>query len=564
MEIESKYHISNFIPDDPSTRRFSGPESITGGDTLVIEGMRGEHYDELSLSIHPGSTTVVIGDYYQARTEIIHDIADAARSGDNKNVSMPRGTTIEYVTPAIIEVDDPTMTLRDYFLQARSIAGYEQAMAELWATGDPSDIDEAGRMQQKFEDAGGWTADNDIEQIIAGLRIRSNDHDTVDLDTPVGEMSSGQVSKAIIGRALYSQAGVIIMDDPSVHLDVHSKDWLAGYVADSKKAMIVSTSDMRFAEDVGTRVVEVLDTGLVLNIGAGVETYSAERKRLIDGWIEEAERLKEDIDKKRVHIRDFLGPAAEKTDNMAQVLRREKTNLARMEEEYEAMPGRKLIDARNKRVKQRTFAAGRRSGDIVETVENLVIMYDNEEGETTTIEVPHLDVRRGDKLAIVGPNGSGKSTLLKAIAGRTDDMMIDGMAKQGASVTMEMYSPYTTLPNANYPLRVLLGESASDPMGILQYWGFDKQDHYDATPEDLVHLDEIARAQFALIMARRPNLLILDEPTSYLTPKYQQRLADAVRSYDGTLLVVSHDPYFLQELDLTGVVNMPGAGRTDF
>lgn len=95
----------------------------------------------------------------------------------------------------------------------------------------------------------------------------------------------------------------------------------------------------------------------------------------------------------------------------------------------------------------------------------------------------------------------------------------------------------------------------------MSYWGFDKSDDYYTTPKELYYNDEIARAQFSLIMAQQPNVLLLDEPTSHLSPAHQEKLLDAIRGYDGTLLIVSHNPRFLSRANLKGRILMPGGLR---
>lgn len=559
--------IDFFIPNEEQEgRRSIGDEAFAdSGNQMIVTALSGEHYTNLDLTIRPGSNIVIIGDNVAARQELIRDIANAP-AGSSPNFQLPRDARIEFVTPGVTtEVQNPTITLRDFFLDARGIAGAETRLAELWtqAADDPNAMREAGELQEKFEQANGWEADREIEALLDGLRVRSSFHDTVGLDSSLSEMSSGQLSKAIIGRALFSKAGIIAMDDPSVHLDVHSKEWLAEYLRTSDQATIIATSDMEFAEMISNRVIEILDSRLVLNIGTNLAEYYPERAKLLNHWLDEAERRKQAIEDLRVHIRDFLAPAAKKTDNMAQVLRANVSKLGRMEKEYDAMPGSILIQSRRAAPSPKKFEAKTRSGDKVFTIKDLALMYerDNPDTEPTIIEVPKLHVDRGDRLAVIGSNGSGKSTLLRVLSGEQEGITAEGLAKVGASVETGYYSPETTLPRTDIPLRVLLGEHTKDPMGILGYWGFNRSEAYDLRGDQLTHRDQTARAQLALIMAKKPNVLLLDEPTSHLTPTFQDRLIEAVNSYEGTLLVISHDPHFLNNIGLYGRVLMPGGKR---
>ncbi len=563
-----------FVADEePNQRRMlsaaeAAPDS---GNQMIVENISGDYYTDLSLTIQPGTNTIIIGDNVKARKELIHDLAHPKAVGGNGTVRLPRGTRVEYVTPSATDVADPEITLKDFFFEARGINGVEAQIAALWEKvgANPDDeaaMAEAGNLQTKFEEAGGWEAEREIGFLLEGLNVAGNAHDQIGLETKLGHMSSGQISKAIIAKALFSRAGVIVMDDPSVHLDVYSKQWLADYIKSSNQATIIATSDMEFATHIGDRVVEILDSKLALNIGTNLDNYGVEREKLINNWLDVAGRRKEEIDALAIQIRDFYRPAAKKTDNMAQVLRAQVSKLNRMTAEYEKMPGKILMDSKQREQKPRTFQVGEQSGNDVFIAEGMDIMYESDDPERdgTIIEVPKLGIYKGDRLAVIGNNGSGKSTLMRAIAGETQDMLVEGATKKGPSVETGYYSTTTTLPAEDMPLRQILGRHTRDAMGILAFWGFDRTENYDTKPADLLDRDEIARAQFALLMAKHPNLLMLDEPTAYLTPSYQDKLVDAVKAYDGTLMVISHDPAFLAKLGLKGRIVMPGAKREDF
>lgn len=554
--------MESFRPDTETGNKRVGSESyidIDSGNQMIVHGLSGEHYEKLDLAVLPGANIVIIGDNAVARRELVNDLANA-KTLEGDVVRLPKDARIEFVSPTITNVGHPETSLRDFFLSARGVEGVEDRLAELWmkASDSPEALREAGKLQEIFENAGGWNIDDDIDALIKGLRIASNIHDNITLETKLGDMSSGQISKALIGWALFSRSGIIVMDDPSVHLDTQSKEWLADYIKGSPQATITATSDMQFATSIADRVVEILDTGQVLNIGLGIETYNVERNKMLAFWIDEATRRKKEIADLEVHIRDFLSPAGKRTDSMAQVLRATRSRLYRMQEEYDAMPGKRLIENQGSQLKPQYFEAKTRSGADVVAISDLSIMYDSSDGDSTIIEIPKLDLYSGERLAVLGKNGSGKSTILRVLAGQTDGMYLEGGLKMGSSIDVAYSSPYTDFSDHTpTTLRSLVATKTSDPMGILSYWGFDKTSDYDLTLADLRYKDEISRAQFALMMAQGPNFMILDEPTSYLTPKYQERLVKALQSYNGTLLVASHDTDFLSKIRLEGKVQMP-------
>lgn len=565
-EISAEYFVAADNSNINNKNRAPKTNESSSANQMIVEGLSGDHYKDLTLAIQPGTNTIIIGDNIKARKELIQDLANPESQG----IRLPKDARVEYVTPSLTDIPNKDITLKDFFFEARNIAGIEEEMTQLWekASEDPEALEQAGRLQTRFEQAGGWEAESEIIQLLEGLSVAGHKHDTIDLDTKLEHMSSGQISKAIIAKALFSRAGIIVMDDPSVHLDVHSKQWLAEYIKHSQQATIIATSDMEFATNIGDRVVEILDSTLTLNIGTNLANYEVERKKIIDNWLDEASRKKDEIDELTIKIRDFYAPAAKKSDDMAQVKRAQESKLQRMRDEYDGMPGKILLESRQgKQTAPRIFELANRPGKDVFSCEDVSLLYINDDPsrESTVIEIPKLNIYSGDRLAIVGNNGSGKSTLMRYIAQQDNELVTEGESKTGLSIEPGYYSVYTSLPDEDMPLRLILGRYVRDPMAILSYWGFDRTEYYDTTPADLTQNDEKARAQFALLMAKKPNLLLLDEPTSYLTPTYQEKLLDAIRGYDekGTLLVVSHDPVFLSKLELKGRITMPGARRED-
>jgi ATP-binding cassette subfamily F protein 3 len=564
MSVRSANHPPEglFVPDaGQAAQRVRNEFEDVAGAQLVATGISGELFDETNISIGPDSITVIIGDNVRARDELATVLAGITPPHTG-SINRPADSRTEYVVPSLPQAVSPNQSIKDFFLDGRGILGIEDEISRLYEASieNPSALTRAGELQHFFEAHGGWTTDSDMTEVMSGLNIAANDHDTITPDTHIGELSSGQISKVIIGRALFSKAGVIVMNDPSVHLDVRSKQWLESYVKNSRQAIIVTTSDMEFAENIANKVVEVLNTGSVLQCAMSVPAFLKERDTIINNWVEESQRLHEDIEAQRIHIRDFLAPAARQTDNMAQVKRAAVTKLERMERGLDRMPGWKIMQQR-RHANPRQFEVRNPSGVKVIDIPKLTVGYQvDDRPDMSVLEMHDLTIHKGDRVALIGRNGSGKSTLLKAIAQPDGNMVMDGTIDLGPSITHGYYSPYTTLPEgtADVPLRELIARADTrvDVSGIMDFWGFDRSTHYDTRVGELVHADERARAQLALIMARKPNLIMLDEPTSYLTPAFRERLIEALRGYDGTLLTVSHDPNFLQALGLNGILNM--------
>ena len=536
------------------------------GTHIVGRKISGRFFDSVDLSIEPNSTVVIIGDNARGRDELLQVIAGILPPKGG-NIHRNETTRLEYVTPTFSgqEIENiEHKTIRELFYEARGIKGMEDQIGTLYQLGinDPKALDAAGKLQITFEALGGYEASTEIEQILDGLNVRGSEHDDITSDTNVTSLSSGQISKIIIGKALFSRAGVIAMDDPSVHLDVRSKKWLENYINTSKQTIVVSTSDIEFAKNIATKVAEVTSIGPVIQCTADFATFIHQRDRILAQWEDEANLKLKEIQEKRAHVKEFLGPLAVRSSSLGQTKKTTETLIARMESEYGTMPGKKMTEQKST-IKDCYFEAEAQSSKEVVVIDAVKIFYESQ-GKDTTLEVVDLSditILRGDKLAIIGRNGSGKSTLLKALGGLDSDMAVEGSIDIATNATKAYYSPYTALPTGKTvtipnALEAAAGGNASIGK-IMEYWGFKRSDYFNTPVDALRHNDEKARLQMALIMASKSNLIILDEPTSYLTPLYRERLIKALNGYKGTLLIVSHDPDFLQELSLNGTLSMP-------
>ncbi|MBI2009265.1 ABC-F family ATP-binding cassette domain-containing protein [Candidatus Saccharibacteria bacterium] len=557
---KSAFNFNLFVPDaDDSPPRVRREQDRAEGTQLVATEIEGDYFRPVTINIDKSSVVAIIGDNVRAREEVT-DILAGRISPRSGVIQRSSNSKIEYVEPSLPEAVDPTMTIRDYFYEGRGLLDIAEELHRLYElmAVSPSIIDKVGKLQEQYEFLGGWSAENEVNEIISGLNVAANPHDEVTKDTLISELSSGQTSKIIVGRALFSKAGIIIMNEPSVHLDVKSRQWLATYLQGSRQAVVIATSDMSFTESVANKVIEITETGLVVQCSTGLNTFLEERAKIINHWVEEAEQKREEVENWALHVKQ-LQPMARKSADMAQVYRAAQTRLERMQQELSSFPGLEIINSRKRQLKLSFESATGGSLKVLE-IPKLDIAYESGDDQgTNVVDLQNLLIQKGDRLAIVGRNGSGKSTLLKVVAGLRKDMVVEGEVKFGPSIKFGYYSPYTELANEDMTLRDhIRSQAASVGVGkIMDYWGFGGNEYYSTKVDEIRYKDEQARAQLAVIMAKKPNLIILDEPTSYLTPVYREKLAYSLKTYKGTLMVVSHDPEFLQELGINSVLKMP-------
>lgn len=566
VSFDSKLERNSFIVgvDDYVARKRQDSGPRVAGTHVIGREISGRHFGNIDISLEPNSTVVIIGDNVRGRDELINVIAGEIPPMTG-NIRRNETSKVEFVAPSFDEdeIDDfKHKSIKDIFFESRGIFGMEAEIAKLYeaSSDNSSALTQAGKLQETFENLGGYDAITEAEQIIEGLNVAGNEHDDITLNTNVNQLSSGQISKILIGKALYSSAGVIVMNDPSVHLDVSSKTWLEAYINSSKQTIVVATSDMQFAENIATKVIEVTDSGLVVQCATDFRSFILQRDRILTQWEEDARQKQKEIQEKKTYLKDFLGPIATRSASMGQAKKSTETLVARLESEYEILPGKKLIEARNV-VRGRKFEVAKKSSELVMQLQGLIISYEQSNvNGLSVLSMKDLKIFRGNKLAIIGRNGSGKSTLLKALNGDQEEMLVEGNIDISESVATSYYSPYTKLPSGDQTIMGALRSASGSDSGngaIMEYWGFKRSDFYDTKLEEIRHKDEIARAQLAILMAAKSNFIMLDEPTSYLTPVFRDRLIGSLKDFSGTLLVVSHDPYFLEALELNGTLSMP-------
>jgi ATP-binding cassette subfamily F protein 3 len=371
--------------------------------------------------------------------------------------------------------------------------------------------------------------------------------------------SSGEQAKLLLGMALFAKPSVLILDDPSVHLDTKSKAWLAQYLKASGRAVLISAYDSGFIESVATAVVGLTeDRGFFFSGDFSEFTEKVERVLLSEhnaasALAKSIESLGETVQKM------YANSKVSRSKDAARVRTVLKRRLGRMEVDYQNLPG-----AERKRAKARSFEIKERGGDNVVTIQGPTIRY----GENIGVALPELSltVIRGERLAVVGPNGSGKTTLAKSIAQamQEEKQPDEGRIIPGANISTGYFSPDRAIQIKDRDADLLSaarvstsGIAENQARSILAYWGFSHQEMMKRTVASLGRAERTLMS-LALIMLRKPNLLVLDEPTTGLDQEMTDKLIESLREYPGTIIVISHDPLFLDSLDITQRLKLPG------
>ena len=381
-------------------------------------------------------------------------------------------------------------------------------------------------VQHTFEHEGGFEATTKTEAVLLGLKF-PKEMWTQD----VAELSGGQKNRLGLVRLLLSDADILLLDEPTNHLDVHSVEWLEEFLQTYDKAFVIISHDRYFLDRTCTRIIE-LDEGKAFTGTGNYSAYQEIREERRESQRRAYENQQAVIAKTEDFIRRNI--AGQKTK-----LAKSRRNMLGRMERVEAVKADK--SGGNFGLK----AVARSGGDVL-MIEDLAVGYDNQ----ALISGLKFTIHRGDALGMIGENGSGKTTLVKTILGKLHT--VRGSYRWGAKTDIGYYSQQLEdLEPRNeiiQELRRVAAPTVTDGAlrGYLAQFLFVGDDVYK-TVRDLSG-GEKGRLALAKLIYARHNVLVLDEPTNHLDIPSREALEDALAEYDGTLIVISHDRFFLDKI----------------
>jgi ATPase subunit of ABC transporter with duplicated ATPase domains len=487
---------------------------------------------DASLAVFRGQKLGLVGPNGAGKSTIFRLIV-REEAPDGGQIMVDRGTTIGYFSQDVGELRGQSVVATTLAGAgpvaevAAKLAGLEAALA------DPDQADrldailqDFGEVQARFEELGGYALDARAREILAGLGFSEEQ-----MNADVGVLSGGWKMRVALARILLMRPDVMLLDEPTNHLDIESILWLESFLKQFDGALIMTSHDRDFMNRIVDRIVEI--DGGELTVFSGNYDFYVSQRAVLDAHAEsQFERQQAMLAKEEAFIAKFKARAS----HAAQVQSRVK-KLDKIER----------VDPPRRRKKLRfDFPEPSRSGDDVVKLEGV----DKGWGERKIYNAFDLLIRRQERWCVMGVNGAGKSTLLKLIAGQTE---VDaGRVSLGPSVklgyfaqhAMELLSPEATVwetleakfPKANVgTLKTLAG-----------VFGFSGDDADKRCR--FLSGGEKARVVLAQMLFENPNFLVLDEPTNHLDLDTKEMMVEALKSYPGTLLMVSHDRHFLREL----------------
>ncbi|WP_269794742.1 ATP-binding cassette domain-containing protein [Streptococcus mitis] len=395
------------------------------------------------------------------------------------------------------------------------------------------------RLSENFRQAGGFTYEADIRAILNGFKF-----DESMWQMKIAELSGGQNTRLALAKMLLEKPNLLVLDEPTNHLDIETIAWLENYLVNYSGALIIVSHDRYFLDKVATITLDLTKHSLDRYVGNYSRFVELKEQKLAT----EAKNY-EKQQKEIAALEDFVNRNLVRASTTKRAQSRRK-QLEKMERLDKPEAGKKSANM--------TFQSEKTSGNVVLTVENVAIGYDGE----ILSEPINLDLRKMNAVAIVGPNGIGKSTFIKSIVDQIP--FIKGEKRFGANVEVGYYDQtQSKLTPSNTVLDELWNDFKLTPeveirnrLGAFLFSGDDVKKSVG-----MLSGGEKARLLLAKLSMENNNFLILDEPTNHLDIDSKEVLENALIDFDGTLLFVSHDRYFINRV-ATHVLELSENGST--
>ena len=387
-------------------------------------------------------------------------------------------------------------------------------------------LEKYAELQHDYEHADGYTLHAEVERVLGGVGFNEKS----EWQRPIHEFSGGQQNRAMLARALLTKVDLLLLDEPTNHLDLSGIEFLEEFLQSFKGSYLLISHDRTFLNRTVTKIVELAHGKLV--------EYAGNYEKFLQLRAERMEKMAKDFERQQEYI-------AETQDFIRRNLAGQKTKQAKSR--------RKMLEKLDEVERPETdetlasfkLDGGARSGAIALTIDRVAAGY----GAKKIVENFSLQVRRGERYAIMGPNGSGKSTLLKTFAGRLPTL--DGTVQYGHNVQVGYYDQ--TLGDLKPQGRVIdevwdLDHTQTEEAArsYLARFSFFEDDVFKKTRD--LSGGEKGRLALAKIMYVGGNVMLLDEPTNHLDVYTREALEEALENFTGALIVVSHDRYFIDRV----------------
>lgn len=514
--------------------------SLSFGTTVV--------YDNAELNLGPRDHAGIVGVNGAGKTTLFKILTGELKA-DSGKINTDRAR-IGYL-PQIIEIKDENITVWDFLMSGRPISELESKLQELYIklADNPDDENIAhqiSHVQHELEYYDVYNAEDALLQLIDNMNI-----DSTMLDMKLTDLSGGQKSKVAFARMLYSMPEILLLDEPTNHLDAQTREFVIEYLKKYRAMVLVISHDKSFLNAVANKIVLIDKPTKKISVFSG--NYDEYLKK--EAELKRARAAKRADEERHIkHLSDFVARANAASPTNHSMKKAGHTRAAILEK---ILSRRTQRDAEYKKVKM-DLSPLRPGARFPITVDDLWFRYPG--GKLLYRKLSFI-IDGGERFLIVGENGAGKSTLLKLILGKLTPERghIDINTKTDIAYyaqELEQLAPNKTI------MENIASDEYTDAQlrAILGNFLFSDSDVFKKI--SVLSPGERARVALCKLLLRRPNMLILDEPTNHLDPDTQAIIGDNFRDFTGTIIVVSHNPEFVEQIGITRMLVLP-AGRIE-
>ena len=489
-------------------------------------------FDKLDLNIEQGERLGFIGANGSGKTTVFK-VLTGQIIPDAGIVAVSKGTKIGHLTqdptfdPANSVVDEAELAFAELHALSHKLREIEHEMAHHAGEALEKVLRQYQQAQHEFDLAGGYAWRHKLEATLLGVGLGRETW-----EQNVQTLSGGQQSRLALAKLLISEPDLLLLDEPTNHLDLAAIEWLEKYLLTFGGAVILISHDRYLLDRLATRIVWLTDCRIRSYPG----NYSAfvQQRELQELSQQRAyEQQQEDIEKQKEFIRRFgAGQRSKEAKGREKRLNR----LLKSDQMVGAVQAGRQIHL--------SLGTDQRAGDQVLDVRQLSKAYDSKQLWSNA----KFHVKRGERIGIIGPNGSGKTTLLSTLLGQTD--ADSGEVRWGANLNIGYYDqrlddfdPDATVMEAAWEDRDVKEQQVRDVLATMLFRGDDVHKRVA-----LLSGGERARVRLSQLLLDKPNVLVLDEPTNHLDIPSREALEGTLAAFEGTILCVSHDRYFLDKI----------------
>ena len=496
--------------------------------------------DKVDLQIEPGERLCLVGRNGEGKSTLMKVLSgeiqpDSGEITSKQNLKISR---LEQEVPGEINATVFDVAASGLGPLVTIVADYHRLVHELAESSDDRLMGEFERVQHAMEAADGWQAQQQVETVLSRLQLPP--------DTLFSSLSGGYKRRVLLAKALVAEPDLLLLDEPTNHLDIESIHWLEEFLLDFNATLLFVTHDRMLLKKLATRIIE-LDRGNLTSWPGNYETYLRRKQEALDAEAGQNARFDKKLAQEEVWIRK--GIKARRTRNEGRVRALEKMRAERSQRRN-----------RQGNVRMNTQDM-EKSGKLVVTAKDVSYAYEKK----TIIRDLNTTIMRGDRVGIIGPNGAGKTTLLQLLLGQlTPDT---GTVRLGTNLQIAYFDQLRAQLDEEKSVQDNVGEGNDQVVingqqrhiiGYLQDFLFSPD--RARSPVKILSGGERNRLLLAKLFTKPSNLLILDEPTNDLDVETLELLEELLLDYPGTLLMVSHDRAFLNNV-VTSTMVFEGDGQ---